>query len=206
VNDGLRPLQEGARRLRRPFAIAEREVREQIAAWATGEPPAEVEEVLVWAEIDQPSNQLLRDYCKRLGFKVGEFDAGLRRRKAEDELGRMPLDAADYVGLLAGKRGLSVLANGVIERDERSYVDIDFGDGEIHRSWTPPDETCEIALAHRDHWFRVAPTLSQFALDARVTAERLRLPFRRDTLNDAVQAWHQRAKHTRLEDIKHRIM
>ncbi len=206
AKDEPRPLGRDERRLPLPHRHYEGLIREQIAAWATGEPPTEVEEVLCWAEPDQPGNRLLRDYCKKLGFKAAEFDAGLRRRKAERELGRIPADAQDYVALLAEARGLSVKANVVIDRNERAFTDVDFGNGEIHRCYHAPDEADEILVAYAEHHFRTAPTLSEFALNARATADRLGLGLRRDALNDAVQVWQKKARHRRLEDIKHTIM
>ncbi|MBD0273945.1 MAG: hypothetical protein ICV73_18715, partial [Acetobacteraceae bacterium] len=202
ADDEPRPLGPGERRLRLPHRHYEGLIREQIAAWATGTPPQSTAEVMCFAEPDQPANGLLRDYLRKCGLKPADLDAALRREQAVRELGRWPADPGDYVGLLAGLRGLAVRANGVIERDERPYIDIERKDGEIVRSYFDADTECEEMRAHAEHWFRHAPTLSEFALDARTTSDRLRLGFRRDALNDAVQAWHKRAKHGRLEAIK----
>ena len=206
VNDELRPLARDERRLRLPHRYYEGLIREQIAAWATGVPPTDIAEVMCYAEPDQPANSLLRDYLKKCGLKPADLDAALRREQALRELGRWPTDPGDYIGLLAGLRGLAVRANGVIDRDERPYIDLKGKDGEIVRSHFDADTACPEERDHAEHWFRHAPALSEFGLDARVTSERLRLGFRRDALNDAVQAWHKRAKHERLKAIKDDVL
>lgn len=117
-----------------------------------------------------------------------EVAAQIRRSKIQDEFGRMPQHAQDYVDLYAKSEKIHCKFNGDMHRTGTPYLMLD---GKKQYVVEPELVNCGTIQCELTVKFHAPINLDGLKRTLRLTSSRLKLGFNREEIEDAVTAWHE---------------
>lgn len=179
-------------------------IQECIADWAKRMASGETITAEAISIIVDPSmnNQRLRDWVRKFlpNLSKADFEKAIQTVKVKAELGFLPNNATDFVKAYVAREKITCRYDGTLHRATTPFL-LDEKTGQ--KDYFTPDllEGNSITATYCAFMFPTKMDMQELGLELRVLSDKLKLNFKSESINDAVQHWYEAAKRVRRFEL-----
>lgn len=179
-------------------------IQECIADWAKRMASGEIITTEAIGIVVDPSlnNQLLRDWVRKFlpNLSRADFEKALHAVKVKNELHCLPNDAAELVKAYVAREKITCRYDGTLHRAATPFL-LDEKTGQ--KDYFTPDllEGNSVTATYCAFMFPKEMDMADLSLELRILNQKLRLNFKAENIQDAMEYWYEAAKRERRFEL-----